>query len=255
MGKKQDLSKMDNWIRNEYERNTQRIEDNLSKDGSFDPDKINSKILYHRIQMQILEQEELKKKMDIEKQMQRRAKLHQMQKWTCILTMLLITTFTVSMTSEAARAHLKNAFEYITGDESNDEQEKELVACQEIQKELDIPVPTLIFRPGKQTGFKYNIDHDNATAIIEYECEDTIITLHLAHENKIDVNTETTQEKPIKNINIMHGTLSVPIQKITISENKETFFSSQWKYKKGYYKLSGNVTEKEFIKILKYTYF
>lgn len=255
MGKKQDLSKMDNWIRNEYERNTQRIEDNLSKDGSFDPDKINSKILYHRIQMQILEQEELKKKMDIEKQMQRRAKLHQMQKWTCILTMLLITTFTVSMTSEAARAHLKNAFEYITGDESNALHKKELSVRQEIQKEIGIPVPILQYKPKGKKIFKYNIELEKNAATIKYQCENITINLYMINTDKMEVNNQTKSGKKIKDISVMRGSFTIPVEETKNLENKELSYSAQWNYEKGYYRLTGTSNKKEFLKIVEYICF
>ena len=44
------FDKLDEWIKAEYDRETKEIEDSLSDDGSFDPNKIDSQELYQRIQ-------------------------------------------------------------------------------------------------------------------------------------------------------------------------------------------------------------
>lgn len=255
MGKKQDLSKIDDWIREEYDRNTQRIEDNLSNDGSFDPDKINSKILYHRIQMQILEQEERQKKMDAEKQMQKKARLHQTQKWACIFTMILTTTFMVSMTSEAARAHLKNALEYFLSDETNEVHEKELAARQEIQKKIGIPVPILQYKPKGEEIFEYDIKLENNAATIKYQCENITINLYMINTDKTKPNNQSKNGKKIKNISVMSGALTIPVEEIKNQENKEPSYSAQWNYEKGYYRLIGTSNKEEFLEIVEYICF
>ena len=50
MGKNLKFDKLNEWIKAEYDRETKKIEDSLSNDGSFDPDKIDSEELFQRIQ-------------------------------------------------------------------------------------------------------------------------------------------------------------------------------------------------------------
>ena len=42
MGKNSKFDKLNEWIKAEYDRETEEIEESLSNDGSFDPNRIDS---------------------------------------------------------------------------------------------------------------------------------------------------------------------------------------------------------------------
>ena len=60
MKKRHRFDKLDDLLREEYERKVREIEDDLSDDGSFDPDKVDSDMLLSRIKKQIQEREKEK---------------------------------------------------------------------------------------------------------------------------------------------------------------------------------------------------
>ena len=83
MGKKTKFDKLNEWIKKEYDRETQEIEDSLSKDGSFDPNRVNSEELFRRIQAGIKEKEEQKEETETQKKKVGIGR-YQVRKWAAL---------------------------------------------------------------------------------------------------------------------------------------------------------------------------
>ena len=66
MGKNLKFDNLNEWINGEYDRETKKIEDSLSNDGSFDPDKKDSEELFQCIQSRIREKEEQEIKSEVQ---------------------------------------------------------------------------------------------------------------------------------------------------------------------------------------------
>lgn len=264
MKKEHKFDKLDDWIKQEYEHGTQRIEDNLSKDGSFDPDQIDSEALYRRIQMQIHE-EKYKKKIDVEKQLPKKRHTRLIRKRASIFIIALASILLAGMTSKANRSYLKHKILYLAQDEVavesenqkkqnnklNMESEKELLARQDIQQKLGISIPFFQYKPSKLKEITYNINHKDSTATVIYRFSDTIISLYVDNNDKENQHDKNNPEKTIKRITAMDGLLTIPVQKLKISADKKISFSAEWIYDKKHYLLIANTKEKEFYKIVK----
>lgn len=270
MKKRRKFGKLDKLIKAEQDRQARKIEESLSQDGSFDPDKIDSEALYQRIQEGIHENRERKKRMELERAMiKRKKRLRWVEKTACFFIAVVLAVFGASMTSEANRTYLKYTMRYLTGDEivvqigngekqrnMEDLNEKEKVlAYQEIQEKLGIPVPDFQYEPEGQRGFEYNIWHENAAATIDYQFGDTIINFCMVNKERTEVSGMTIEGKIIKEVDVLRGALTIPVQKIKDFGDEEPSYVAQWEHKDGYYQLSGKIEEKEFLEIVENIYY
>lgn len=264
MGKENRFGRLDELLQEEYGREVRDIEENLSSDGSFDPDRIDSEALYLRIQEEIKDREEKKKKGEEEQKEEEKKKKgkfwYVMERVAIIIIVVSVGIFGVNMTSEARRERLGDKIRYLTGNEvvvrrAEDGGDTaivrdgdELQVYQQIKKEIGISVPYLSYKDIHKT-FKYDIINEG-TAMIEYQYNDMILNLCMVNKNKTDISGTVFHGKKIKEVEIMGGLVTVPIQEIKEQEDVKASFAAQWEYEGGYYQLSGKMKEKEFIEIV-----
>lgn len=259
MRKKKKYDELDKRLRAEYDRKIQEIEDDLSDDGSFDTDRIDSEMLYQRIQAKIREREEEKEKIQREKERQR----YRIERVAALLVVTVGGIFLAGMTSEANRTYLGDRLRYLLGNEvavcvrNNEErkneesEEKKRAAYREIEEEIGIPVPIFVYDSNTENSFKYNITHKNSAAILEYQYGDTVLMLGMVNKSRAETSGMAVHGKKIKEVDVMKGILTIPVQKIKDTTDFKSTYAAQWEYKEGYYQLSGKVEEKEFIEIVK----
>lgn len=258
MDKKHKFNKLDKLMQAEHDRRVRKVEKNLSDDGSFDPDKIDSEVLLQRIKKQIKENEGQKEKIKQEKEM----RMYRRERRVGIVIAVLVGSFLATLTSEANRTYMGDRIRYLVGneviirvggderEENVESEEEELLAYQEIEEQIGIPVPILNYGPNVRNSFEYNIIHEDGIAMIEYQYGDVILNLCMVNKNRTGSSGMTFHGKKIKEVKVMEGILTIPVQKIKDTEDIKSGFAAQWKYKGGYYQLSGKVEEKEFIKIV-----
>ncbi len=267
MGKKRKVNRLDDWLREEYDRKTQEIEDNLSKDGSFDPDRIDGDALYQRIMEKIQEEEGKQEKIKLEKRGKKKVDIYQVGKWVAVFFVSLTGVFLLSMTSEANRTYFKHTVQYMVGEEvvlelGNDDEngsvemrEEELLARQEIKNKVGISVPVFKYEPKGRIEFHYNIELGNAIATIEYQYRDAIVNLRMINNKRTEGYGLAIHGKVIKKVDILKGVITVPIQEIKDPDDQKPTFAAQWEYEDGYYQLSGKVNKEEFLKIVQYIFY
>lgn len=270
MEKRHKFGRLDKLIKAEQDRQAQKIEEGLSQDGSFDPDKIDSEALYQRIQEGIRENRERKKRMELERAMIRRKKrLRWVEKTACFFIAVVLAVFCASMTSEANRTYLKYTMKYLAGDEvivqvgnheeqedmENISEEERKLALQEIQEKLGVPVPAFSYEPQGEKKFEYKIIHENSIATIDYQYDDVVISFCIVNKDKAEVSGMTIDGKIIKKVEILQGVISIPVQKIENPGDEKPVYTAQWEYKGGYYQLSGKIDEKKFLEIVKSIYY
>lgn len=270
MKKRRKFGKLDKLIKAEQDRQARKIEENLSQDGSFDPDKIDSEALYQRIQEGIHENREQKKKMELERAMIKRNKrLRWVEKTACFFIVAGITAFCASMTSEANRTYLNDKIQYLAGNEvvvqvgNHEEQEsmenigegERILAYEEIQEKLGVLVPAFSYEPEGEKGFEYRIWHENSIATIDYQYDDVVISFCIVNKDKAEVSGIAIDGKIIEKVEILQGVLNIPIQKIENPGDEKPVYTAQWEYKGGYYQLSGKIEEKNFLEIVKSIYY
>ena len=180
---------------------------------------------------------------------------------TCALP-ILVGSFLATMTSEANRTYIGDRIRYLVGNEvivrvggsdGNGEigsEEKELLAYQEIQEKMGIPVPVLNYGPGVRNSFEYNFLHGDSIAAIKYKYGDMTLDLCMINKSRTEKSVMAFHGKIIKEVEVMGGILVIPVQKIKDTTDFESEFAAQWEYKDGYYQLSGKIGEKEFIEVV-----
>ena len=263
MGKRDKFDELDKRLRAEYDRKIQEIEDDLSDDGSFDSDRINSEMLYQRIQERIREREEEKEKIQREK----KKRWYRVERVAVVSVVTVVGIFLASMTSEANRTYLGDRIRYLMGDEvavyvtsngeqkSSDSEEEERVAYQEIKEELGIPVPIFKYNPCTKGTFKYNITHKDSSATLGYQYDDIVLSLLMVNKNRAETSGMVVHGEKIKEVDVMGGVFTITVKKVKNTTDIKADYVSQWEYKDGYYQLSGKVEEKEFLKIVENIYY
>ncbi len=261
MGKKTKFDKLNEWIKKEYDRETQEIEDSLSNDGSFDPNRVNSEELFRRIQAGIKEKEEQKEETETQKKKVGIGR-YQVRKWAALFFVAIIGVFLASMTSEANRSYLMYKMQYLVGNEvvlnegNGDDREdvviwkEEQKAKQEIEDELGIYVPDFRYKLRIFANDAYNIQYGSAVATIEYQYGDNILNLRMLNRNNADIAGIEFQGRIIKNLELLNGAITMAVLEIEAPGDENVTLAAQWEYKEGYYQLSGKIGEKEFIKVL-----
>lgn len=263
MGKRDKFDELDKRLRAEYDRKIQEIEDDLSDDGSFDSDRINSEMLYQRIQERIREREEEKEKIQREK----KKRWYRVERVAVVSVVTVVGIFLASMTSEANRTYLGDRIRYLMGDEvvvrvrSDEEQkneeseEKEQVAYRKIEEEIGIPVPIFVYGSNAEDSFEYEIMHGSSMTMIEYQYDDMLLTLWMVNKNRAETSGVVLHGTKIKEVDVMKGSLTIPVQEIKDTTDFKSTYAAQWEYKNGYYQLSGKVVKEEFLKIVESIYY
>ncbi len=263
MEKKHKHNKLDKLVKAELDRRVRKVEKNLSDDGSFDPDKIDSEVLLQRIKKQIKEKEVQKEKIEQEKEM----RVYRRERRVGIVIAVLVGSFLATMTSEANRTYIGDRIRYLVGnevvirvggyegEENLESEEKERLAYQEIQEKMGIAVPVFKYGLGSKDSFEYNFVHGDSIATIKYQYEDMTLDLCMINKNRTEVSGMKFHGKIIKEVEVMGGLLTIPVQKIKDIEDTQSSYAAQWEYKDGYYQLNGKVGEKEFIEIIENIYY
>ena len=257
------FDKLNEWIRAEYDRETKEIEDSLSDDGSFDPNKIDSQELFQRIQSRIREKEEQETKSEVQEK-RRGITRQRVGKYAALFCVAVTGVFFASMTSEANRSYLMYKVQYLIGDEaevdagskvdSNNiiKKKRQEKIGEEIESQLGVLVPYFEYGLQLDVNDVYNIEPENAVATIEYQySSDNVIHLKMVNRNETDTVGLDFRGKEIAELKLKRETIIIHIMKTRDSKDEEDVLTAQWEYGNGNYQLTGKVKKSEFIKILK----
>ena len=260
MGKNLKFDNLNEWINGEYDRETKNIEDSLSNDGSFDPDKKDSEELFQCIQSRIREKEE----QEIKSEVQGKRKVITRQrvgKCAAFFCTAVTGVFLASMTSEANRSYFMYKMQYLIGDEAEADVGSEGMEDmldwrkgeeirREIEDEMGISVPVFRYLLELCDDGKYSVQYGTSVVTIEYQYNNDIIKLRIFNRNLADISGVDFQGKVIKKLSLMNDTVLMTVLKVKGLEEERATIAAQWKYKDGYYQLSGKIGKDEFLKIL-----
>lgn len=240
-----------------YERFQQR----LQKEGLADADgKPTEKTL--EIRRQIVE-----KKVEREKQAEKQKKIAKRAKTTKhwvrtakaagVVLVVGACVFGASMTSEANRIRLVETISGVrnSGDTTwvdNGEDRKYTAedldkVKEEIRDKLHIAVPEFYYIPEGMEYSGSSILQEIQMAIIKYRYNEHIVYFQLSANEK-DLSQGNWKDREKVEVETLDDTVEVEMG--TISENGEENYYVIWKYKDGYYELSGQIEKEELIKIL-----
>lgn len=240
-----------------YERFQQRLQKEGLADAEGNPTE---KTL--EIRRQIVE-----KKVEREKQAERQKKIAKRAKTTKhwvqtakaagVVLVVGACVFGASMTSEANRIRLVETISGVrnSGDTTwvdNGEDRKYTAedwdkVKEEIRDKLHIAVPEFYYIPEGMEYSGSSILQEIQVAIIKYRYNEHIVHFQLSANEK-DLSQGNWKDREKVEVETLDDTVEVEMG--TISENGEENYYVIWKYKDGYYELSGQIEKEELIKIL-----
>lgn len=240
-----------------YERFQQRLQKEGLADAEGNPTE---KTL--EIRRQIVE-----KKVEREKQAERQKKIAKRAKTTKhwvqtakaagVVLVVGACVFGASMTSEANRIWLVETISGVrnSGDTTwvdNGEDRKYTAedwdkVKEEIRDKLHIAVPEFYYIPEGMEYSGSSILQEIQVAIIKYRYNEHIVYFQLSANEK-DLSQGNWKDREKVEVETLDDTVEVEMG--TISENGEENYYVIWKYKDGYYELSGQIEKEELIKIL-----
>ena len=240
-----------------YERFQQRLQKEGLADAEGNPTE---KTL--EIRRQIVE-----KKVEREKQAERQKKIAKRAKTTKhwvqtakaagVVLVVGACVFGASMTSEANRIRLVETISGVrnSGDTTwvdNGEDRKYTAedwdkVKEEIRDKLHIAVPEFYYIPEGMEYSGSSILQEIQVAIIKYRYNEHIVYFQLSANEK-DLSQGNWKDREKVEVETLDDTVEVEMG--TISENGEEIYYVIWKYKDGYYELSGQIEKEELIKIL-----
>ena len=240
-----------------YERFQQRLQKEGLADAEGNPTE---KTL--EIRRQIVE-----RKVEREKQAERQKKIAKRAKTTKhwvrtakaagVVLVVGACVFGASMTSEANRIRLVETISGVrnSGDTTwvdNGEDRKYTAedwdkVKEEIRDKLHIAVPEFYYIPEGMEYSGSSILQEIQGAIIKYRYNEHIVYFQLSANEK-DLSQGNWKDREKVEVETLDDTVEVEMG--TISENGEENYYVIWKYKDGYYELSGQIEKEELIKIL-----
>ena len=97
-----------------------------------------------------------------------------------------------------------------------------------------------------------NISKDFEYALLQYDYNDTIMTLYI---NKYDKETKSTgaslDGKEIETIKLPEGEASIQVKRIMAKGDKKASYVAYWNNSTEFYQIESQMEEKEFIKLIK----
>lgn len=264
------------WLAEEYEKETEEMEKILFPDGVIPDDgetEEEAKAAYQRLVERLKadgvykEDETDSIKTDDHKENVKivylpEKKSHKAARVAAAVLVCSAGIFAASMTSQANWSYFLDSVRYWAGDDTkivvdNDrknekEYEDEQKAIDDIEKELGVDIPRFLYRPEGLEFKDYNISKDFEYALLQYNYNDTIMTLYI---NKYDKETKSTgaslDGKEIETIKLPEGEASIQVKRIMAKEDKKASYVAYWNSSTEFYQIESQMEEQEFIKLIK----
>lgn len=265
------------WLAEEYEKETEEMEKILFPDGVIPDDgetEEEAKAAYQRLVEKLKadgvykEDETDSIKTDDHKENVKivylpEKKSHKAARVAAAVLVCSAGIFAASMTSQANRRYFIDSVRYWVGhdtkivvdnDRTNEKEcEDEQKAIDDIEKELSVDIPRFLYRPEGLEFKDYNISKDFEYALLQYDYNDTIMTLYII--NKYDKETKSTgaslDGKEIETIKLPEGEASIQVKRIMAKGDKKASYVAYWNNSTEFYQIESQMEEKEFIKLIK----
>lgn len=170
--------------------------------------------------------------------------------------------FAASMTSQANRSYFIDSVRYWVGDDTkivvdNDrtnekECEDEQTAIDDIEEELDLDIPLILYRPENFEFRSYNVNVKSGYAIMEYYYGQEIVTLYINdYSDERKSGAYILDGKEIATIKMKNENINITIKKIQDKNDKKENYAAYWEKDSVFYQISGKMQQSEFIKLVK----
>ena len=263
------------WLAEEYEKETEEMEKILFPDGVIPDDgetEEEAKAAYRRLVERLKadgvykEDETDSIKTDDHKENVKfvylpEKKSHKAARVAAAVLVCSAGIFAASMTSQANRSYFIDSVRYWAGDDTsisveNDESEKEYedeqTAIDDIEEELDLDVPLILYRPENFEFRSYNVNVESGYALMEYYYGQEIVTLYINdYSNERKSGAYILDGKEIATVKMKNENINITIKKIQDKNDKKENYAAYWEKDSVFYQISGKMQQSEFIKLVK----
>lgn len=237
-----------------------RLVERLKADGIYEEEKDSEKADNHR---KINEKTEEPEKVKIVYLPAKPEKRNRLARVAAVMLVCAAGVFAASMTSQANRSFFIDSVKFWTENdtsisvdnnlESDEADRNEQVAINEIKNSLNIEkFPYFMYRP-KDFNFRdYEINFDMQNVLVEYNYNDTIISIYINDYGDNSKNTDYILDgKIIAELELEDETFDIEVKCIKDKFDKKESYVAYWKDGTVFYQISGKMEEKEFIKLVK----
>ena len=240
-----------------YERFQQRLQKEGLADAEGNPTEKTLEIRRQIVERKVEREKQAERQKTIAKRAKTTKHWVQTAKAAGVVLVVGACVFGASMTSEANRIRLVETISGVrnSGDTTwvdNGEDRKYTAedwdkVKEEIRDKLHIAVPEFYYIPEGMEYSGSSILQEIQVAIIKYRYNEHIVYFQLSANEK-DLSQGNWKDREKVEVETLDDTVEVEMG--TISENGEENYYVIWKYKDGYYELSGQIEKEELIKIL-----
>ena len=254
------------WLAEEYEKEIDEMEEVLFPNGVLPDDgeteeeaKAAYKKLVDRLKADGVYEEDEPEKVKIVYLPEK--KRHKAAKVAAAVLVCAAGVFAASMTSQANRSYFIDSVKVWTGNDTkivvdnyktNDPfSDDEDSAISDIEEQLDVHVPYIMYRP-KNFEFKdYNVSKVFGYAVLQYRYKDSILSIYINRYNDESKSSGASLDgKEIKTIKLKEDNIEVQIKKIMSNGDKKASYVAYWNTDTEFYQIECQMPEKEFIKVI-----
>lgn len=175
--------------------------------------------------------------------------------------------FAAGMTSQANRSYFIDSVKIWTGndtsisidnDATSDEVERdEQGAIDDIKNQMGFDkIPKFMYRPENFKYKDYLIHSNTGIALMEYCYGKSVITVYISdYRNNSKTTDYVLDGQIIESLKIKDEKFEIEIRKVKDKQDKKENYVAYWKTDRAFYQISGNMEEKEFIKLIENIHF
>lgn len=141
----------------------------------------------------------------------------------------------------------------VDNDRTNEKEcEDEQTAIDDIEEELDLDIPLILYRPENFEFRSYNVNVKSGYAIMEYYYGQEIVTLYINdYSDERKSGAYILDGKEIATIKMKNENINITIKKIQDKNDKKENYAAYWEKDSVFYQISGKMQQSEFIKLVK----
>lgn len=268
------------WLAEEYEREIDEMEKVLFPDGVLPDDgetEEEAKAAYQKLVARLKadgvyeedEEENDSKEADDHKADTNKKivylpekRHHKLARVAAVVLVCAAGVFAAGMTSQANRSYFIDSVKVWTGndtsisidnDATSDEVERdEQSAIDDIENQMGFDkIPKFMYRPENFEYKDYLIHANTGIALMEYCYGKSVITVYISdYRNNSKTTDYVLDGRIIDSLKIKDEKFEIEIRKIKDKHDKKENYIAYWKTDRAFYQISGNMEEKEFIKLI-----
>lgn len=177
-----------------------------------------------------------------------------------VACIICLGIFGVSMTSEANRAYMMEQVNSLVGNEVSvtidNKEDREITgldeseAAAEIEAQLLVEVPTFAYKPGGMKFETAEILTEFNTALINYRINEQIMNLYIATNEEDAARVFALDGELVAHVENEYQGIDIAISSLQSEGQTEPLYIAQWKYKNNYYIFDAMISLEEFQNIL-----